>query len=132
MTFAPYIVAGIDAKWVSLQVHGDLWLQARVRSIDAVADAEVLQYGAGLAILPHLPVSLIGQLEGVEGIHNAPAFRSLFVVAGLQFNLWYVRLGVAAQVPILDRAKEDLGTYSGLDVGGLAKYTILARAAATF
>ncbi len=132
LTFAPYIVAGVDAKWVSLQVHGDLWLQARVRDMDAASNAEDFQYGTGLTLQPHFPVSIIGQLEGLEGLHNAGAFRSLFVVAGLQFNLWGFRLGVAAQVPVLDRAKEALGSYGGFDVGGLAKYTILARTAAAF
>ncbi len=132
MTFAPYVVAGVDARWVSLQVHGDLWLQARVRSTSAVSNAEVFQYGTGLTILPHFPVSVIGQLEGLEGLHNAGSFRSLFVVTGLQFNVWHVRLGVAVQLPILDRAKENLGSYDGLDVGGLAKYTVLARTAAAF
>lgn len=132
LTFAPYVVAGVDAKWVSLQVHADLWIQARVRSIAAASNAEVFQYGTGLTILPHFPVSVIGQLEGLEGLNNATAFRSLFVVAGLQLNLWYVRLGVAAQVPLVDRNRENLGTYGGMDVGGLAKYTILARTSVSF
>lgn len=132
LTLTPYFVAGVDHRWVSLQVHGDLWIQNRVRSVTGAANLEVLQYGLGLTIAPHYYVSLLAQLEGVEGLHAADAYKALFVVAGLQLNLWYVRLGAALQVPVVDRNKEDLGTWQGLDVGSLAKYSVLSRLSVAF
>lgn len=132
LTLAPSVVAGVDAKWVSLQVHADLWIQARVRTIPTASNLEVFQYGLGLGLLPHLPVSVIAQLEGVEGLNHASAFRSLFVVAGLQLSLSSVHLGIAGQVPLVDRARQDLGTYGGFAVGGLAKYSVLARTSVSF
>ena len=132
LTLAPYVVGGLDSRWVAWQVHADLWVQAGVRGDVDGSNADVLQYGTALTLGSHAPVSLIGQLEGLEGLHHADAYRSLFVVTGLQARLWALTLGVAAQVPVVDRAAEDLGSYGGVALSSLAKYTVLARTSASF
>ena len=132
LTFAPYVVGGLEGAWLSWQAHVDLWVQARVAGDSAGSNADVLHYGTSLTLGPRAAVSLVAQLEGLEGLHHASAFRSLFVVGGLQARLWAVRLGLAAQVPVLDRAAEELGSYGGVAVGALAKYTFLARTGVEF
>ncbi len=131
MTLAPYVIAGIDAKWVAWQVQAEFWSQVRIRG-SGPSDAWVFHYATSLVLLPHFPVSVVGELAGVEGLRHAGDHRTLFAVAGVQLRVWVLRLGAALQVPLHDRAPVDLGPIAGYGLERWARYTILVRGAVSF
>lgn len=132
LTLAPYVVVGTDLHWVSFQGSAEIVSQNRVRG-SAGADAVMyFRYGLGMVALPRFPLSILAELQGLEGMMNASAYRALFFVGGLNLNLWNYHLGLAVQVPVVDRAASDMGTYNGYDVGNLARYTVLARTSLQF
>ena len=132
LTASPYVATGVDLKWVALEAYGEVAFQNRLRGSTGPLSVQYLQYGTGLTLVPRFPISLVGELNGFQGIHNGAAYRSLFVVGGIRIRVWRMHLAVAAQIPVWDGAQENLGSYAGLDVGRLARYTILTRLSAAF
>jgi hypothetical protein len=132
LTFSPYVIGGMDSKWVSLQVHGQVHLETKVREVPGVASAQVFQYGAGLVVAPRFPLSVLAEVAGLEGLNNAESFKSLYVVGGLQARIGAFQFGAAVQYPLMDRAQSDLGNLAGIDVGRLSRLAVMARTGAAF
>jgi hypothetical protein len=135
LTIAPYLVAGVDFTWVTLQAHLEIDSMHRVRDSFAPDSIQFLRWGTGLVILPRLhpkwTISIIGEINGLAPINNADPYDAIFAVAGLQLRLYLLKLAVAAQMPIV-KETEALGQIAGIDVGSLAGYYILTRLAFVF
>ena len=135
LTVAPYLVAGIDFTWVTLQASLELDSMHGVRGDPMFPSIQYLRYGAGLVILPRLTpkwtISIIGELNGLVPLNNADPYDALFGVAGIQARLWLLKLAVAIQMPIVSK-QESLGQIAGIDVGTLAGFYILTRVAFVF
>ena len=132
LALAPFATAGVDVHWLTLQTHVQLVSQHRVRGVEVPASVQYLQGGVGAVLGPRSPLALIAELNGLAGLHDADAYRSLFAVAGLRLRVGPVRLGVGAQVPVWDGAKADLGSWQGADFGTLARISLVTRLSVGF
>ena len=85
LTLAPYLVAGVDFTWVTLQASVEIDSMHAVRGDPSVTSIQYLRYGAGVVVLPRLnpkwTVSAIGELNGLAPIHNAGPYNALFGLA---------------------------------------------------
>ena len=135
LTLAPYLVAGVDFTWVTLQASVEIDSMHAVRGDPSVTSIQYLRYGAGVVVLPRLnpkwTVSAIGELNGLAPIHNAGPYNALFGLAGVQLRLYLLKLAIAVQVPLVSH-QENLGQIGGIDFGSLAKYYVLTRLAFVF
>ncbi len=128
LSFAPYVVAGVDLPFVTVQTYGELVSMHKVRGHAKVSNLQFFQYGVGLTILPDLFVSVIGELNGLVPLHNADDFRALFGLGGLQFRFLIVKAGVAVQAPIYSKPSgSTLPAIQGIPVGRLAKLSVMAH-----
>jgi hypothetical protein len=131
LTVAPYVVAGLDVPAVTIQMHLQFLSQFGVRGSPAHKSVQYLQWGAGVVILPDFFLSIIGEINGLVPAQNSKAYKSIFAVGGLQFKIFVFKAGVAAQIPIVKK-EEDLGSIAGIDMGKMASFSILGRAAFEF
>lgn len=134
---APFFVMGFDSYVLSLQAHGELVSQHHLFGGDDAKTApptHVLygKYGAGLVILPHWPVSLIGEVNGLAPIVDAGPYDALFGIAGAQLELFFLKAALAVQMPIIAPAPKELGSIGGVSMGELASYSLIGRAAFCF
>jgi hypothetical protein len=127
LTASPYLVLGLDVPFVTFQAGAELVPMVPVR--DAAGAAPVLfgRYGLGVTVLPAFFLSVVGELNGIFPIHNAAAYDALYVAGGVQLKVWVMKLGLAAQFPLIEPAREDLGSIGGVDVGTLAKFSVMGR-----
>lgn len=135
LTVAPYVVAGVDFTWLTLQASAELDSMQGVRGNPDVSSVQFLRYGTGVVILPRLnpkwTVSAIGELNGLAPIRNAAPYDALFAVVGAQLRLHFLKLALAVQFPLVSH-EEQLGQIGGVNFGSLAKYYVLTRVAFVF
>lgn len=133
LSFAPYVVGGVDLPFLTVQAYGELVSMHRVRAGAGASNLQFFQYGVGLTLLPNFFVSVVGELNGMVPLNHAGDFNALFGLGGLQFRFFIVKVGVAVQAPI--RSKTSGGTLpaiQGIPVNRLAKLSVLAYAGFEF
>jgi hypothetical protein len=132
LTFAPYVALGFDLPGFSLQGHGELVSQHAVRGDPEFSNVLYGKYGVGFILLPNFPLSVIAEANGLAPISNAAPYSALFGVGGVQLKLIWLKASVAVQVPLVQPEKEEMSGLGGVDVGELASYSIIGRAAFSF
>lgn len=128
LSWAPYVAAGVDFPFLTVQTYGELVGMHKVRGSASVSNIQFFQYGVGLTLLPDFFVSVVGELNGLAPLNNARDFNALFGLGGLQFRFFIVKAGVAVQVPIYSKTTgTNLPAIQGIPVGRLAKLSVLAQ-----
>lgn len=125
---APYFAAGIDGTLASLQLHGQLVNEIPVRDAKGLDTMQYLKWGTGVTLLQqYSPVAIIGEINGLVPISNADLYDAIFAVVGLQLNLVVARLAAAVQLPLVTPDTEKSSQLEGVDLGEMAKYTVITR-----
>ncbi len=133
LSFAPYLVAGADLPFVTVQAYGELVSMHKVRGGARVSSIQFFQYGIGLTLLPDFVVSVVGELNGMAPLNHADDFNALFGLGGLQFRFFIVKAGVAVQAPIYSKmSASNLPAIQGIPVQRLAKLSVMAHAGFQF
>jgi hypothetical protein len=132
MTTAPYIVAGLDATFMTVQISTEIVPMFPVRDAKGWESVVYGRYGLGLTFFPKYIFSLVGELNGLYPIANADLYTSLFASGGFRVRIWRFRGSIAAQFPLLGPTKSELGKMGGVDLGTLADFTLLTRLSFTF
>ena len=132
MTTAPYIVAGLDATFMTVQLSTEIVPMFPVRDAKGWDSVVYGRYGLGLTFFPKYIFSLIGELNGLYPIANADLYTSLFASGGFQVRIWRFKGSVAAQFPLVGPSKSELGEMGGVDLGTLADFMLLTRLSFTF
>lgn len=133
MSFAPYIVTGVDLPFIAIQVYAEIASMHKVwgGTTGQSKHIQYFKYGTGLTILPDFVISIIAELDGMVPINNASAFNTLFVVGGLRLNIVWFSFSAAVQAPVYgwDRNYSDLGIK---DFNQLSRIGIIGRFAFIF
>jgi hypothetical protein len=132
LSAAPYLAMGFDVPILSLQWHGELVNQFGVRENPVYTHVMYGKYGAGFVLLSGWPVSIIGEVNGLAPLKNADGYNAVFGLGALQLKLLWLTAALGVQAPLLQPDKKDMGTIGGMDVGEMASYTIIGRAALVF
>ncbi|MBM4371872.1 MAG: hypothetical protein FJ098_09470 [Deltaproteobacteria bacterium] len=132
LTPAPYMVWGLDATFLTLQLSTDIVPMIPVRDIGGRDPMIYGRYGAGLTFFPKYIFSVMGEINGIYPIHNAKGYAALFASGGFQLRVWRFKGSVAAQFPLISPDKSELGTVGGVDLGTLADFMLLTRLSFTF
>lgn len=127
LSFAPYLVGGVDLPFLTVQAYGELVSMHKVRQGASVSNIQFFQYGVGLTLFPDFFVSVVGEINGMAPLNNAGDFNALFGLGGLQLRFLFLKAGVAVQAPIRSRATGvNLPAIQGIPVNRLAKLSVLA------
>lgn len=133
LSWAPYVVGGVDFPFVTVQTYGELVSMHKVRGSASVSNIQFFQYGVGLTLLPDFFVSVVGELNGMVPLNHAGDFNALFGLGGLQFRFFIVKAGVAVQAPIYSESSgANLPAIQGISVNRLAKLSVMAHAGFEF
>ncbi|GEM_PF-2120614 len=128
LTLAPYLAAGVDGTLASLQVHGAVVNSIPVRDTTGLETMTYLRWGTGVTLLQqYSPVAIIGEINGLTPLSNADVYDAIFAVAGLQLNLFIMRAAVAVQLPLVTPDSHAMSGIAGVDMGEMAKYSIIGR-----
>lgn len=127
ITVAPYIVGGFDLfSILVILAHLEMASSSKVRSGLGYDSYQYLKWGTGLVILPKFMFSIVGEINGLVPIANAAGYDAIFAVGGIQFKLFWFKLGVAVQAPI-KKPKDPLGSIGGMDIGTLSAFSVMSR-----
>lgn len=124
----PYLAAGLDGTFASLQLYGQLVNELPVRDTEGLSTMQYLKWGTGVTLLQqYSPIAIIGEINGLVPVNNADLYDAVFAVIGVQLNVIYVKAAVAVQLPIVSPTDEQTSSIEGVDVGEMAKYSIVSR-----
>ena len=77
-------------------------------------------------------LDVVGELDGLVNLYNAPAMQDIFATAGLRFHAGPVRLGVAARLPITSNPSSIYAQSFGTAFGNVSKVNLLLQGFMTF
>lgn len=128
LTWAPYVVGGVDLSFVTFQTYGEIVSMHKVRRGARFSHIQFFQYGVGLTLFPDFFVSVVGEINGMVPVNNAGDFQALFGLGGVRFRFFILEAGVAVQAPILSRTTGvHLPPIQGIRVDRLSKLSVMAR-----
>jgi hypothetical protein len=116
----PYLLMGLDLRYVLLQLDVGVSDLIRVRDSDGADNVFYMRYGAGLSLVPVDSTSIFAEFVGAVGIENADAYNIHLLTSGLRFHLAGIELAAAIQLPIVAPGSEAYGHNSGLAFGSPA------------
>ncbi len=132
LTTAPYIVAGLDATFMMVQLSTEIVPMFPARNAKGLDTVVYGRYGLGLTFFPKYVFSLIGELNGLYPMANADVYDALFLSGGFQLRIWRFKGSLAVQFPLVSPTKSQLGKMGGVDLGTLADFMLLTRLSFTF
>lgn len=136
LSWAPYLVVGMDSRLITVQGYGELVFSHKVRSRDDTLSSNIIhaRYGFGLTLLPDFFISLVGEINGLAPVYKSDDYLVLYGSGGLQFHLWVLKFGVSAIAPIYQGTKkgETLPSIYGINVNQLSKFSLTGYAALVF
>lgn len=132
LTVGPYVVAGGDFRFVQIQAHVAYNMMFGVRDNPIHDNVHYLHWGASFAItaIPFIVIS--SEISGLANAWNAPAYDGVFLTAGLRVVASFLDIGIAAQVPLVQKDSSDFGGVSGVTFGSPSDYNILLTMAFGF
>ena len=114
LTFAPYVVAGVDVWLFNFQGYAKLVQMFAMGSQTELGNATYLQYGLVAALAPWRFWTVTAEMNGAANMFEAAPFDAVYLTLGTKFALWFVRPGVAVHVPLFQQAP---AVYSGFGSG---------------
>ena len=127
-TVAPYFVAGADLMFVTIQASVAYNAMIGVKGEPDHDLVQFLQYGGSLAVtaIPYIVISV--ELSGLADISNAPAYSALLLTPGLRFSSSFVDIGLAFQVPLVQKGSSEFAGFSNLSFGSPSSFNVIASA----
>ena len=116
----PYLLMGLDLRYVLIQLDVGISDLIRVRDSDGADNIFYMRYGAGLSLVPVDSTSIFAEFVGAVGIENADAYNIHLLTSGLRFHLAGIELAAAIQLPSVAPGSEAYGHNSGLAFGSPA------------
>jgi hypothetical protein len=133
LSLSPFVSIGFYNKFISLQAHGEFVNQFEVKDTMGEDYVPYFKYGTGLVLLPALAVSIIAELNGLVPLNDAAErFDALFLLGGLQLQLWKLKASIAVQIPLLSQGENSFAKMADGDFDAIAKLSLICRAAIIF
>jgi len=132
LSLAPYIVAGVDLPFITIQAYAELVSSHRVWGDGIQKHVQYFKYGTGITILPDFVFSIIAELDGMAPLNNASAFNTLFVVGGLRLNIAWFSFSAAVQTPVYGWNRNYSDNLGISDFNQISRIGVIGRFAFIF
>lgn len=126
MSFAPYLVTGVDVWLFNFQGYLKLVQMFATGSGTELGNATYLQYGAVAALAPWRFLNVMAEINGAANLFEAEPFDAVYLTLGLKFALWFVRPGVAVHVPLFQQAPAVYSGFGNGTFGSPADWSVIA------
>jgi len=126
LSFAPYVVAGVDVWLFNFQGYAKLVQMFAMGSGTELGNATYLQYGLVAALAPWRFLNVTAELNGAVNMFEAAPFDAVYLTLGTKFSLWFVRPGVAVHVPLFQQAPAVYSGFGSGTFGSPADWSIIA------
>ena len=136
LSWAPYLVVGMDSRLVTVQGYGELVLSHKVRSRQDLMASQIIhaKYGVGFTLLPDFFISVIGEINGVAPVYKSDDYLAVYGSGGILLHLWVLKFGTAVVTPVYEGTGDgkSLPPVYGVNVSQLSKFSLIAHLALVF
>jgi hypothetical protein len=126
LSFAPYLVTGVDVWLFNFQGYLKLVQMFAMGSGTELGNATYLQYGAVAALAPWRFLNVMAEINGAADLFEAEPFDAVYLTLGLKFALWFLRPGVAVHVPLFQQAPAVYSGFGSGTFGSPADWSVIA------
>jgi len=126
LSFAPYLVAGVDVWLINVQGYAKLVQMFAMGSGTALGNATYLQYGLVAAFAPWRVWNVMAELNGAVDVFEAAPFSAFYLTLGTKLSLWFIRPGVAVHVPLFQQSPAVYSGFGSGTFGSPSDWSVLA------
>ena len=127
----PYGIFGVQLSILALMARLEFTHMEAVRDNPFYSHVGYLNWGAS-AVLRAVVLDVVGELDGLVNLYNAPGMTDILATGGLRFHLGPVRLGVAARMPITNNPASIYAQSFGTSYASLAKINVMLQGFMSF
>jgi hypothetical protein len=131
LTVQPYAIFAAEASILAVMLRMEYSHMAAVRGTPQHSSVGYLNWGAS-AVLRALVVDIVGELDGLVELYNAPAMNDIYGTAGLRLNVGPVRLGLGARMPLTSRTTSAVDQSFGVSFANISKLNLMLQGIVTF
>ncbi len=127
-TVVPYLVFAGDLAWVQLQASLAYDMSFGVRGSPKDDQFHYLHWGTSLAVtaIPYVVIS--AEVTGLVPTVNGASFDATFLTSGLRFVASWMDIGVAFQVPLVEKDDSEVSGATGVSFGSPSKFNAMITA----
>lgn len=129
----PYLVLGMDAKYVIIQ--GDVGVSSltRVRTDNGADQMSYFRYGGAFSLVPFEVIALTVEINGAVNISDADAFSLTQLTGAFRFRVFdSLEPAIAIQAPLSLAGREAYGNTGEMAFGSPADINVFASLSAGF
>jgi hypothetical protein len=130
-TFQPYGIIAGEASFVAVMLRLEYTHMQAMRGNPLHSAVGYLNWGAS-AVVRAVVVDLVGELDGLVELYNAPAMNDIYGTAGARLNVGPVRLGLGARMPLTSRSTSAVDQSFGVSFANIAKLNVMLQGILTF
>ena len=132
LSFAPYVVGGVDVWLFNFQGYLKLVQMFAMGSGTELGNATYLQYGVVAALAPWRFLNVMAELNGAADVFEADPFDAVYLTLGTKLSLWFLRPGVAVHVPLFQQAPAVYSGFGSGTFGSPADWSVIGSLAFDF
>ncbi len=130
-TVQPYAIFGAEATILAVLLRLEYSHMQAMRGNPQFSKVGYLNWGAS-AIIRAWVVDMVGELDGLVEVYNAPAMNDIYGTFGARLNVGPVRLGMGARMPITTHSPSANDQSFGISFANVTKLNVLLQAILTF
>ncbi len=131
LSIQPYGIIGGQLSIFTLMLRAEFTHMQAVRDNPLYSAVGYGNWGVSTVVRAVI-LDVVGELDGLVNLYNAPAMQDIFATAGLRFHAGPVRLGVAARLPITSNPSSIYAQSFGTAFGNVSKVNLLLQGFMTF
>lgn len=131
ISLQPYGIFGVQLSVLTLMARLEFTHMQRARDNPLYSSVGYGNWGLSTVIRAVI-LDIVGELDGLVDLYNAPAMTDILATAGLRFHFGPVRLGLAARMPITSNPTSFYAQSFGTAFGSVSKVNVLLQGFMTF
>ena len=131
MSIQPYAIVGAEAAIFAAMLRLEYTHMQAVRDNPLYSSVGYLNWAASLVARAWV-VDLVGELDGLVELYNAPAMNDIYATLGGRLSIGPVRLGLGVRMPVTTHQAAANDQSFGVSFANVAKLNVMAQGILSF